>query len=133
MQCFVIIVLKIEPAGQVRYNKQQLNSQRRAKHVRNTIEMKSYPSLNSDTGCSNGWSSICDLFVAWALDVRDLFFLHSYIGRTPFHTPASYVKKCVLYARKYGMSHLLTMRNRITYLTSVKMFLVMFVSHCPYY
>ena len=34
MQCIVIIVLKIEPAGQVRYNKQQLNSQRRAKHVR---------------------------------------------------------------------------------------------------
>ena len=83
MQCIVIIVLKIEPAGQVRYNKQQLNSQRRAKHVRNTIEMKSYPSLNSDMGCSNGWSSICDLFVAWALDVRDLLFLHSYIGRTP--------------------------------------------------
>ena len=105
MQCIVIIVLKIEPAGQVRYNKQQLNSQRRAKHVRNTIELKSYPSLNSDTGCSNGWSSICDLFVAWALDVRDLLFLHSYIlDAPPFHTPVSYeyVKKCVLYARKYG-------------------------------
>ena len=93
MQCIVIIVLKIEPAGQVRYNKQQLNSQRRAKHVRNTIEMKSYPSLNSDTGCSNGWSSICDLFVAWALDVRDLLFLHSYIGRTPFSYPCVLCKK----------------------------------------
>ena len=93
MQCIVIIVLKIEPAGQVRYNKQQLNSQRRAKHVRNTIEMKSYPSLNSDTGCSNGWSSICDLFVAWALDVRDLLFLHSYIGRTPFSYPRVLCKK----------------------------------------
>ena len=93
MQCIVIIVLKIEPAGQVRYNKQQLNSQRRAKHVRHTIEMKSYPSLNSDTGCSNGWSSICDLFVAWALDVRDLLFLHSYIGRTPFSYPCVLCKK----------------------------------------
>ena len=93
MQCIVIIVLKIEPAGQVRYNKQQLNSQRRAKHVRNTIEMKSHPSLNSDTGCSNGWSSICDLFVAWALDVRDLLFLHSYIGRTPFSYPCVLCKK----------------------------------------
>ena len=92
MQCIVIIVLKIKPAGQVRYNKQQLNSQRRAKHVRNTIEMKSYPSLNSDTGCSNGWSSICDLFVAWALYVRDLFFLHSYIGRT-FSYPCVLCKK----------------------------------------
>ena len=86
-------MLKIEPAGQVRYNKQQLNSQRRAKHVRNTIEMKSYPSLNSDTGCSNGWSSICDLFVAWALNVRDLLFLHSYIGRTPFSYPCVLCKK----------------------------------------
>ena len=101
MRCIVIIVLKIEPAGQVRYNKQQLNSQRRAKHVRNTIEMKSYPSLNSDTGCSNGWSSICDLFEAWALDVRDIRILDT----PPFHTPASYVKKCVLYARKYGTAH----------------------------
>ena len=108
MQCIVIIVLKIEPAGQVRYNKQQLNSQRRAKHVRNTIEMKSYPSLNSDTGRRNGWSSICDLFVAWALHVRDLLSIHSYIGHTPFHTPASYVKKCVLYARKYGRPALFT-------------------------
>ena len=93
MQCIVIIVLKIELAGQVRYNKQQLNSQRRPKHVRNTIEMKSYPSLNSDTGCSNGWSSICDLFVAWALDVRDLLLLHSYIGRTPFSYPCVLCKK----------------------------------------
>ena len=67
MQRIVIIVLKIEPAGQVRYNKQQLNRLRRAKHVRNTIEMKSYPSLNSDTGSINGWSSICDLCVASAL------------------------------------------------------------------
>ena len=95
MQCIVIIVLKIEPAGQVRYNKQQLNSQRRAKHVRNTIEMKSYPSLNSDTGCSNGWSSICDLFVAWALHVRDLLFIHSYIGHTPFSYPCILCKKKV--------------------------------------
>ena len=55
--------------------------------------MKSYPSLNSDTGCSNGWSSICDLFVAWALDVRDLLFLHSYIGRTPFSYPCVLCKK----------------------------------------
>ena len=69
MQRIVIIVPKIEPAGQVRYNK-QLNRLRRAKHVRNTIEMKSYPSLNSDTGCSSGWSSICDLCVALALGCK---------------------------------------------------------------
>ena len=107
MQCIVIIVLKIEPAGQVRYNKQQLNSQRRAKYVRNTIEMKSYPSLNFDTGCSNGWSSICDLFVAWALDVRDLLFLHSYIGRTAFSYPCVLCKKVrPRYARKYGTGEL---------------------------
>ena len=55
-----------------------------------------------DTGCGNGWSSICDLGVAWALDVKHPRFLALCIGRTPFHTPASYVKKCVLYARKYG-------------------------------
>ena len=96
MQCIVIIVLKIEPAGQVQYNKQQLNSHRRAKHVRNTIEMKSYPILNSDTGCSNGWSSICDLFVAWGHDVRDL------ISTLVYWTHPLFVKKCVLYARKYG-------------------------------
>ena len=60
MHCVVIIVLKIESAGQVRYDKQfvlclrpnrtdkvlivllKLNRKRRAKHVRNTIEMKSY-------------------------------------------------------------------------------------------
>ena len=105
MQCIVIIVLKIEPAGQVRYNKQQLNSQRRAKHVRNTIEMKSYPSLNSDTGCSNGWSSICDLFVAWALDERDLLFLHSYIGRTPFSYPCVLCKKVRPIRAKNTVNH----------------------------
>ena len=71
MQCIVVIVLKIEPAGQVRYNKQQLNSWRRAKHVRYTIEMKSYPSLK----CVNGWSSICDLCVVWALHVKHPRFL----------------------------------------------------------
>ena len=62
--------------------------------------MKSYPSLNSDTGCSNGWSSICDLFVAWALDVRDLLFLHSYIGRTPFSYPCVLCKKSASYTRE---------------------------------
>ena len=74
MQCIVIIVLKIEPAGQVRYNKQQLNSQRRAKHVRNTIEMKSYPNLNSDTGCSNGCRVLAVMRPACHLDTQNTVF-----------------------------------------------------------
>ena len=107
MQCIVIIVLKIEPAGQVLYYKQQLNSKRCAKHVRNTIEMKSYPSLNSDTGCGNGWSSICDLCVAWALDVKHPRFLALCLRRTPILSVKICVKKCFLYARKYGITSMI--------------------------
>ena len=97
-ECIVIIVLKIESARQVRYNKQQFNSEKHAKHVRNAIEMKSYPSLNSDMGCGNGWSSIFDLCVALALDVKHHRFLALCIRRTPVFSVKIHVKKCVLYA-----------------------------------
>ena len=70
--------------------------------------MKSYPSLNSDTGCGNGWSSICVLCVAWALDVKHPRFLALCIRRTPVLSVKICVKKCVLYARKYG-SYLMMM------------------------
>ena len=53
--------------------------------------MKSYPSLNSDAGCGNGWSSICYLCVALALDVKHHRFLALCIRRTPVLS----VKICV--------------------------------------
>ena len=59
-----------------------------------------------DTGCGNGWSSICDLGVAWALDVKHPRFLALCIGRTPVLSVKICVKKCVLYARKYGTSNI---------------------------
>ena len=65
--------------------------------------MKSHPSLNSDTGCGDGWSSICDLCVAWALDEKHPSFLALCIRCTPVLSVKICVKKCVLYARKYGI------------------------------
>ena len=64
--------------------------------------MKSFPSLNSDTGCGNG-VSICDLCVAWSLDVKHPRFLALCIRRIPVLSVKICVKKCVLYTRKYGI------------------------------
>ena len=65
--------------------------------------MKSYPSLNSNTGCGNGWSSICDLCVVVASDVKHPRFLALCIRRSPVLSVKNCVKKCVLYTRKYGI------------------------------
>ena len=64
--------------------------------------MKSYLCLNSDTGCGNGWSPICDLCLAGALDVKHPRFLALCIRRTPVLSVKIRVKKCVLYTQKYG-------------------------------
>ena len=61
--------------------------------------MKSYPSLNYDTGCGNGWSSICVLCVAWALDVKHPRFLALCIRRTP-RIECKNLCKRVSYTRK---------------------------------
>ena len=60
-----------------------LETQLKSNHTRAVIDM----------GCGNGWSSICDLGVAWALDVKHPRFLALCIGRTPFSYP------CVLYKK----------------------------------
>ena len=72
---------------------------RRAKHVRSTIEMKTYQSLNSDTGFGNGRSLISDLCVASKLDVKHLRFLALCIRHNPDLSVKFFVKKCVLYTR----------------------------------
>ena len=69
-----------------------LETQLKSNHTRAVI----------DTGCGNGWSTICDLGVVWALDVKHPRYLALCIGRTPVLSVNNRVKKCVLYARKYG-------------------------------
>ena len=81
-----------------------LETQLKSNHTRAVI----------DTGCGNGWSSICDLGVAWALDVKHPRFLALCIGRTPVLSVKIRVKKCVLYARKYGNA--LSSQNHLTIL-----------------
>ena len=84
--------------------------------------MKSYPSLNSDMGCGNGWSSIFDLCVAWTLDVKHPRFLALCIRRTPVLSVKIRVKKCVLNARKYGR---LKLMNRV-------LLILQLTSHCSH-
>ena len=81
-----------------------LETQLKSNHTRAVI----------DTGCGNGWSSICDLGVAWALDVKHPRFLALCIGRTPVLSVKICVKECVLYARKYGNTGIAGM-NRLKY------------------
>ena len=102
MQRIVIIVLKIKTAGQVRYNKQQLNRLRRAKHVRNTIEMKSYrASILIWVVVMAGHRFVISVW-PWHSDVKHPRFLALCIRRTPVLSVEIRVKKYVLYTRKYG-------------------------------
>ena len=86
-----------------------LETQLKSNHTRAVI----------DTGCGYGWSSICDLGVAWALNVKHPRFLALCIGRTPVLSVKICVKKCVLYARKYGMCFLRTVHSQSMYLYTI--------------